>query len=42
MRYAFDVSKCDCLFDLILQGGVIRLTKGHNIPSVDILVKKTY
>jgi hypothetical protein len=23
MRYIFDVSKCDCLFDLLLQGGVI-------------------
>jgi hypothetical protein len=22
-RYTFDVSKCDCLFDLLLQGGVI-------------------
>jgi hypothetical protein len=23
MRYTFDVSKCDRLFDLLLQGGVI-------------------
>jgi hypothetical protein len=23
MRYTFDVSKCDCLFDLLLRGGVI-------------------
>jgi hypothetical protein len=23
MRYTFDVSKCDCLFDLLLQGGLI-------------------
>jgi hypothetical protein len=42
MRYAFDVSKCDRLFDLLLWGGVIRLTEGHVIPSTDILVKKTY
>jgi hypothetical protein len=42
MRYTFDVSKCDCLFDLLLRGGVIRLTKGHIIPSADILAKKTY
>jgi hypothetical protein len=42
MRYAFDVSKCDRLFDLLLQGGVIWLTEGHVIPSADILVKKTY
>jgi hypothetical protein len=33
MRYAFDVSKCDHLFDLLLRGGVIRLTEGHVIPS---------
>jgi hypothetical protein len=42
MRYAFDVSKCDRLFDLLLLGGVIWLTKGHVIPSADILVKKIY
>jgi hypothetical protein len=42
MRYMFDVSKCDRLFDLLLQGGLIRLTEGHVIPSTDILAKKTY
>jgi hypothetical protein len=42
MRYAFDVSKCDRLFDLLLWGGVIRPTEGYIIPSVDILAKKTY
>jgi hypothetical protein len=42
MRYTFDMSKCDRLFDLLLQGGVIRLTKGHAIPSANILAKKTY
>jgi hypothetical protein len=42
MRYTFDVSKCDHLFDLLLQGGVIWFTEGHVIPSVDILAKKTY
>jgi hypothetical protein len=42
MRYAFDVSKCDHLFDLLLRGGVIHLTEGHIIPSADILAKKTY
>jgi hypothetical protein len=42
MRYTFDVSKCDHLFDLLLQGGVIRLTKGDIIPNADILAKKTY
>jgi hypothetical protein len=38
MRYTIDVSKCDPLFDLLLWGGVIRLTEGH----IDILTKKTY
>jgi hypothetical protein len=42
MRYTFDVSKCDCLFDLLLWGGVIQLTEGHIIPSADILAKKIY
>jgi hypothetical protein len=41
-KYTFDVSKCDCLFDLLLWGGVIQLTEGHVIPNVDILAKKTY
>jgi hypothetical protein len=27
MKYSFDVMKCDHLFDLILRGGVIRLTR---------------
>jgi hypothetical protein len=42
MRYTFNVSKCDRLFDLLLRGGVIQLTEGHVIPSADILAKKTY
>jgi hypothetical protein len=42
MRYTFDVSKCDRLFDLLLWGGVIQLTEGHFIPNADILAKKTY
>jgi hypothetical protein len=42
MKYTFDMSKCDRLFDLLLWGGIIRLTEGHVIPNVDILAKKTY
>jgi hypothetical protein len=42
MRYTFDVSKCDHLFDLVLQGAVIGLNEGHIIPNADILEKKTY
>jgi hypothetical protein len=42
MRYTFDVSMCDRLFDLLLWGGVIRLTEGPVKPNADILAKKTY
>jgi hypothetical protein len=42
MRYTFDVSKCDRLFDLLLQGGFIRLTEGHVIPNTNIIAKKIY
>jgi hypothetical protein len=42
VRYTFDMSKCDRLFDLLLWGGFIWLTKGHVIPNTDILAKKTY
>jgi hypothetical protein len=42
MKYTFDVSKCDKLFDLLLKGRVIRLTEGHVIPSADQLAKKKY
>jgi hypothetical protein len=42
MRYTFDVSKCDPLFDLLLPGGFIRLTEGHIVPNADILAKMTY
>jgi hypothetical protein len=42
MRYTFDLSKCDRLFDLLLRGGVIRLTEGHVIPNADISAKKIY
>jgi hypothetical protein len=42
MRHTFDVSKCDRLFDLLLQGGVIRLIEGHIIPNANILAKKSY
>jgi hypothetical protein len=42
LKYTFDVSKCDKLFDLLLKGGVIRLTEGHVIPSANQLAKKKY
>jgi hypothetical protein len=42
MKYTFDVSKCDRLFDMLLRGGVIRLIEGHVLPSADMLAKKKY
>jgi hypothetical protein len=42
MRYMFDVLKCNRLFDLLLQRGVIQLTEGHVIHNADILAKKAY
>jgi hypothetical protein len=42
MRYTFDLTKCARLFDLLLQGGVIRLTEGHIIPNADMLAEMTY
>jgi hypothetical protein len=29
MKYSFDVSKCDKLFDVLLQNKIIRLSEGH-------------
>jgi hypothetical protein len=37
MRFTFDVSKCDKLFNILVQGGVIRLKEGHNIPTPESL-----
>jgi hypothetical protein len=42
MRYTFDVTKCDKLFDVLVQGGVIRLKEGHIIPAVELITKKKY
>jgi hypothetical protein len=42
MRFTFDVSKCDKLFDVLVLGGVIRLKEGHNIPTPESLAKKRY
>jgi hypothetical protein len=36
----FDVSKCDKLFDVMLQNNIIRLKGGHIIPTVEQLAQK--
>jgi hypothetical protein len=33
MRFTFDTTKCDKLFDVLLQNNVIRLKGGHTIPT---------
>jgi hypothetical protein len=42
IKYTFDVSKHDMLFDVLVKGGLIKLTEGHVIPSADQLAKKKY
>lgn len=42
MRYTFDVSKCDKLFDVLLQNNVIKLKEGHVIPVAELIAKRKY
>jgi hypothetical protein len=42
MKYTFDVSKCDKLFNVLVQGGVIRLKEGHNIQAAEMIAKRKY
>jgi hypothetical protein len=42
MHFTFDVTKCDKLFDVLLQNNVIRLTGCHVIPPADQLAQKKY
>jgi hypothetical protein len=41
-KYTFDVTKCDKLFDVLLQNKVIRLSEGHTLPTLDQLPKGKY
>jgi hypothetical protein len=42
MRFTFNVSKCDKLFDVLVRGGVIRLAEGHAIPAAEPLAMRKY
>jgi hypothetical protein len=42
MKFTFDVSKCDKLFDMLLQNKVVRLKGGHVIPTAQQLAWKKY
>jgi hypothetical protein len=40
--YAFDVAKCDRIFDYLLQEKQIKLPSGHVIPSPEQLKEQAY
>jgi hypothetical protein len=42
MKFTFDVSKCDKLFDMLLQNKVIRLKGGHVILAAEQLARRKY
>jgi hypothetical protein len=42
MQYTFDVTRCDRLFDVLVQGGVIRFKEGHIIPATELINKRKY
>lgn len=42
IKFTFDVTKCDRLFDVLLQNGVIRLSEGHVVPPPGQIAKGKY
>jgi hypothetical protein len=42
IRFTFDVTKCDRIFDYLLQEKQIKLPSNHVIPSSEQLKKYTY
>jgi hypothetical protein len=42
MKFTFDVTQCDKLFDVLLQNKVIRLSGNHVVPSVAQLAEGKY
>jgi hypothetical protein len=42
IKYTFDVSKCDRIFDMLLQEKIIRVRKGHVIPPLEELAIRAY
>jgi len=42
IKYTFDVSKCDKIFDILLQANQIRIKGGHVIPPPEELAKRAY
>jgi hypothetical protein len=42
VKFTFDVSKCDKIFDVLVQGGVIRLVEGNVRLAPEMLAQKKY
>jgi hypothetical protein len=42
VKYTFDMTRCDKLFDVLLQNQIIRLSEGHVIPSSGQAAKGKY
>jgi hypothetical protein len=42
MNFTFDVTKCDKLFDVLLQNKVIRLSEGHGVPPLGQAMRGKY
>jgi hypothetical protein len=42
MKFTFDVTKCDRLFDVLLQNKVIRLSEGHMVLPPRQAIKGKY
>jgi hypothetical protein len=42
MKFTFDLTKCDKLFDVLLQNKVIRLSEGYVVPPPGQAIKGKY
>jgi uncharacterized protein YodC (DUF2158 family) len=42
IKYMFDMSKCDKLFDVLMKEGVIRLKEGHSILVAEAIANGKY
>jgi hypothetical protein len=42
MKFIFDVSKCDKIFDYLLQWKQIKLSNGHVMPPPEELKRRAY
>jgi hypothetical protein len=40
LKFTFDVSKCDCIFDELLKLGIIKIS--HTMPPFDKIKRRAY